>query len=184
MTSKSFTIHYTVTPQIMKQASCSWMNEGRSGLQRILRLGLGLVVGAIAIILMNVMVRFSAGDAYTPELSGAAGIGLFFGIGASFLLMRLGQKKVWKLALTHLDRTGEVTAVITSESIRMSDTTVMTEISWAGFDAINTVKEATVLRVGSMQYPIPDAALPEGLTPDAFRAQLQEWKDAKHEVVE
>ena len=86
--------------------------------------------------------------------------------------------------MQHLEKVGESTAVFTANSVRVSDSTASAEFTWYGFDAINAVKDATVLRAGGMQYPIPNSALPEGLTPDAFRAQLQEWKDAKHEVVE
>ncbi len=184
MTSKSFTIHYTVTADILAQASCSWVKEVNTGYMRWFRYVRVFLIYVGVLIFMNAALQFLFGENYVDTHYAGAVVGAAFGYFMFFFLVWLSQRKLRQLTMQHLEKVGESTAVFTANSVRVSDSTASAEFTWYGFDAINAVKDATVLRAGGMQYPIPNSALPEGLTPDAFRAQLQEWKDAKHEVVE
>ncbi|MFY0636249.1 MAG: hypothetical protein JXQ91_20755 [Vannielia sp.] len=60
---------------------------------------------------------------------------------------------------------------------------IRTEVSEvrAGWDIVSEVMSlpgGTGLLVGTAILTVPDAALPEGLTPEAFRARLEAWRAA------
>jgi len=52
------------------------------------------------------------------------------------------------------------------------------EVRWTGVDHIVELNGGTGIRIGAGTLPIPDSALPEGLSSEAFRSQLLQWKDA------
>ena len=53
-----------------------------------------------------------------------------------------------------------------------------TDHGWSAVDEIAVLRGGTGLRVGVWTYPIADADLPEGLSPDAFRERLNGWRSA------
>lgn len=130
------------------------------------------------------MVWFAIG-ALTLGLS-AAGIGPGFVlaglIGAAFLvgvfgyLQRTRMERFWDVVGTHWDRAGETEALFGPGGVTLTDEVSHRRMSWAAVDSIKAQKGVTVLRSGISMIAIPDAALPAGMTPDAFRSQLSDWR--------
>ena len=54
-----------------------------------------------------------------------------------------------------------------------------TEYEWSAIDEIAVLRGGTAIRVGVFAYPVSDADLPVGLSPQEFRARLDSWRTAK-----
>jgi hypothetical protein len=119
---------------------------------------------------------------------GAAGIEPVFVVaglvGAAVLvvwfvvLQRVRMRRFAEIIGSHWDRAGETRATFGPSGAVFATTVTRTDLAWAGVDAIAAVRGATVLRSGVGMLAIPDAALPPGLTPVAFRARLEAWRSA------
>lgn len=91
-------------------------------------------------------------------------------------LQRTRMGRFWDVIGTHWERAGETEAVFGPDGVTLSDAVSRRELGWAAVDAVKGVRGATVLRSGISMIAVPDAALPQGLTPQAFRARLAEWR--------
>jgi len=165
----------------MRQACVAWTKEAPLAKRiggHLLRLVL-LVVG-LNVALLGALRVFHGPDYTDAHVDGAI-LGMIVGGIATLLFVRLMTHQIQKKAQDHVDRLGLITLTLSEEGARFTEAYGFSQQTWGAYEAIIAVKDATVLRSGAMQYPIPNDALPEGLTPDAFRAQLREWKDAQGE---
>ena len=53
-----------------------------------------------------------------------------------------------------------------------------TDYGWDAIDEVAALTGGTGVRVGVFVYPVADADLPEGMSSEDFRAQLDEWRGA------
>lgn len=51
-------------------------------------------------------------------------------------------------------------------------------LDWAGVTTVQPLPGATLLRSGAIAHPLPHSALPEGLPPEVFEAQIKSWRAA------
>ena len=112
----------------------------------------------------------------THVLAGLIGAGLLIGVFS--YLQRTRMSRFWDVIGTHWDKAGETTIIFGPEGLRMSNDVATTELSWRAVDAIAAAKGGTVIRSGISMTVIPDTALPDGMTPRAFRAELGRWRSA------
>ncbi|MCG6884403.1 MAG: hypothetical protein LJE62_11685 [Silicimonas sp.] len=122
------------------------------------------------------MVLYALGIA--PGYVAAGLIGAGFLIGVFGYLQRTRMGRFWDVIGAHWDRAGETEAVFGPEGVTLSDDVSRKEMSWAAIDAVKGARGVTVIRSGISMIAVPDAALPEGLTPGAFRDRLRAWRAA------
>ena len=127
-------------------------------------LAIGLFAGAIALF----------GISPTYVLAGLIGAGLLIGVFA--YLQRTRMSRFWDVIGGHWDRAGVTEATFSAEGVSLVDTVSRRTLAWDAIDALATVRGGTVLRSGISMTVVPDAALPQGMTPAAFREQLSRWK--------
>lgn len=71
---------------------------------------------------------------------------------------------------------GSTRLMASPEGLIFESGVAATRLDWVGVSDVVAMPEATLLRSGAMNYPIPNAALPDELTPEAFRDQLADWR--------
>ncbi|MEP3347334.1 MAG: hypothetical protein ABJN34_07335 [Litoreibacter sp.] len=71
---------------------------------------------------------------------------------------------------------GDVEVCFDASGVRFENNLGNSFNKWTAISEVMSLSDATALRMGAIIHPIPDAALP--MAPDAFREQLQAWKDA------
>lgn len=178
MKTEAIPLEYQLSPAIMKQASVAWTKEApfaKRIVGRFWRIVLWLV--GINFILFGAL-RFFHGPDYTDAHFDGAILGIVTGCIGMMIFVRLMNNQIQKKAKDYVAGLGAISLTLSEEGTRFIEAHGFSQQTWGAYEAIIAVKGATVLRAGAMQYPIPNDALPEGLTPEAFRAQLQEWKDA------
>jgi hypothetical protein len=108
-----------------------------------------------------------------PVLVGVAMIGMAVLVVIFVILQRVRMRQFAREIGSHWALAGETVAVIGASGAVFTDAVSRNELSWAAVDAVVGVRGATVLRSGVSMIAIPDRALPEGLSPRAFRARLE-----------
>ncbi len=107
-------------------------------------------------------------------LAGLAGVAVF--IIGFFTLQRTRLTKFYKVLGMHWNEAGKTHASFGPEGVELRDNVSSRRHAWTGIDAIAAAPKSTVLRSGISMIAVPDSALPDELTPDAFRRQLLAWK--------
>ncbi|KIN68567.1 hypothetical protein Z948_2298 [Sulfitobacter donghicola DSW-25 = KCTC 12864 = JCM 14565] len=129
--------------------------------------------------LLAVIVTLMRLDVLTVPMLFSALVGFYLGIGVWLISHRVSSQKLVKFANSMLDREGEIHTVISSEQISIRSGVSDSNLSWDYFDEAFSMVDATVLRAGALVYTFPDAALPEGTSPQEFRKDLESWMGAK-----
>ena len=88
------------------------------------------------------------------------------------------QKRVKSAMSEAKERGGTVAATFDAQGVEFSDRTSHLKFSWENFDDIVGVRGGIALRSGTSAYVIPDQSLPEGFSPETFRARLEAWRIA------
>lgn len=110
------------------------------------------------------------------EIAVLAGAGL--GFGAAFLVVLFANRRMRKAVLGFEDRRGDVAARFAPAGLEFRSAFDSQEIAWPAIDAVLPIEGGTALLSGGLVHAVPDAALPEGLTPEAFRDRLNAWLGA------
>ena len=103
-------------------------------------------------------------------LAGLVGIGVF--IIGFFTLQRVRMRAFYRALDQHWEAAGDTTVEFTVSGVRVFDHVSTSQHEWAAIDAIGAGRASTVLRIGISMIAIPNAAVPDGLTPRAFRDQI------------
>lgn len=109
-------------------------------------------------------------------LGGLVGVAVF--IIGFFTLQRTRMRAFYAALGEHWDRAGETVGVFGPDGVVLKDDVSESRHDWASIDGVAAARRSTVLRTGIAMIAVPDAALPDGMTPKAFRAQLAEWQRA------
>ena len=113
-----------------------------------------------------------------PTIVGAGLAGAAILVVGFLILQRTRMSKFAREIDRHGKLAGQTMARFSVAGIRLSDQLSETSLTWAGIDAIVGGRGATVLRSGMAMVTIPNSALPNALTPKAFRSQLNAWREA------
>ena len=109
-------------------------------------------------------------------VAGLVGAGIMV---ASFAyLQRTRMSRFWDEIGRHWDRAGKTRVTADVSGLAIEDDVATRKLSWAAVDAVKAVRGGTVIRSGISMMVVPDEALPEGMAPKAFRAQLNVWRNA------
>jgi len=115
------------------------------------------------------------------ELVGIAAVnGALFGFAPGmafwYAMHRRQVAKLTAFSATRLVREGDTEARLDPTGLHFTNATGHSRINWGAIDAVITMPDATALRMSAVIHPIPDAALPKGLSPDTFRARIAAWR--------
>lgn len=126
-------------------------------------------------ILMLTMMLGAAGIEPVFVAAGLVGIAVF--VVGFVILQRLRMRRFVNAIGSHWEAAGRTRASFGPDGVVLADQVSRTEMGWAGVDGIVAIRGATVLRSGISMVAVPDAALPAGMTPRAFRERLEGWRE-------
>ena len=173
--SEAITLRYTVPPRMVRRAMTSWARPPRPKKWYLLRAALVVLIGG----LIGAGAAASGALSIMPDsfwLGAVAGLyaGLLLWVGIS----RRQMARVARLSTGAMDRAGETWARFDAGAFSLANDFVEGRYAWPALDAVTEMKDATILRMGGIVSPVPDASLPDGLSPDAFRRQIRTWWEA------
>ncbi len=93
------------------------------------------------------------------------------------LFGRIQRRKLNSVLDDEQARRGPVTMQFGPEGCHFTSSFGVVDLKWRAVDQIIDLGEGTGLRTGLMVYPVPDGALPPGLSPDDFRSQLNAFAE-------
>lgn len=103
----------------------------------------------------------------------ALAVGLFV-----IALQQIRMRRFYDAHGAHWSRTGDMTARFDDTGVTFTQTGTTMQFDWIAVDNVVRSRRATVFCIGMSMVTIPDAALPDGLDPRAFREKLRTWKAA------
>ena len=107
-------------------------------------------------------------------LAGMVGAGVL--VLAFAVLQRTRMGRFTDRIARHWDAAGEAEVVFDEAGLVMEDAVSRLELRWEGVEAVRAMRGGTVIRSGMRMIWIPDADLPRGLKPKAFRAAIRTWR--------
>ena len=111
----------------------------------------------------------------TPWFVVAGLIGAGVMVATFTYLQKTRMSRFWDELGRHWDHAGETAVRLDASGLAIRDNVSQRNLSWAGVDAVKAVRGCTVFRSGISMLVVPDAALPEGMTPKMFREQIAGW---------
>ncbi|MDD9923759.1 MAG: hypothetical protein OXQ92_15990 [Boseongicola sp.] len=106
--------------------------------------------------------------------TGLIGAGIMISVFA--YLQRTRMSRFWDEIGRHWDKAGETHVTFDEEGLMVDDDVSSRALKWQAVDAIKPVRGATVIRSAITMLVIPDAALPNDLTPKEFRQTISGWR--------
>lgn len=167
-----YDLTYQLTPELQSRAMVSWAKPQRTRTQMLRRLVLGLLV---YLVLVAATVAVLQMEILTPALVIAAAVGFLIGMAFWAAIHQYNMKKLTGFANDALARQGQVRAVFAPSDVELTTAISTGRMQWSCFDQVLVLRDATVLRAGALVYAVPDAALPQDVTPTQFRADLTQW---------
>jgi len=162
-------------PDLTKRAMMSW-NQTRGNRRNkllffVMCIAVGLVIGLVGSFtgLFDLLSR----DAVIGTL-----VGFYAGLLVWMLVARHQINKLAGMAKVQNDKQGSVTAIYAPEGVEVTTRFTTSRNAWATYDDVILIDGATVLRAGGVVYPVPHTALPQGVTPERFFADIKRWQDA------
>lgn len=76
------------------------------------------------------------------------------------------------------DTGGRQTLEISAQGIIAGRPHITSQITWAFVRAVRSIDGATLIELPTARLIVPDTALPSGITPEAFAADLTRWMEA------
>lgn len=170
-----YELTYALTSEMRELAMASLAKSMRSPAEN----RRGLAFAALACVMgVALVIKLMDFGFINTTMIYSAFFGFCAGVGYWTLAYRSNMAKLSKLASVSVERQGDVRAEFCAEHIVFQTDLSSCHMQWSSLDHIYIVAGATVLRVGTFVYPIPDAALPKEITLDMFRADLTNWMEA------
>lgn len=167
-------IRFDFQPRLFSRALMGWWRSAMppgSFLHRALQWAIGWFLFLMLVVLLGAL-------GIEPRYVAAAVIGTLVFLLGFVVLQRLRMRQFVRVIGEHWALAGETEGRFGAAGVRLVNSVARIELGWDGVDAVAGVRGATVLRSGVSMIAIPDAALPAGLAPRAFRNRLEGWKTA------
>ena len=134
---------------------------------------LGVILGGFLVVLQfGFGVDLDTGDILTFA------IGALMAITLIIWLVKRQTDQLLKRVLEEEAKRGTTHARFGPEGVNFTSDLGELHLNWPAISEIVLFDTGTLLVTSVIAYPIPDAAMPEGLTPDAFRRLLENWRAA------
>jgi hypothetical protein len=154
------------------KAACNPDDGGTRGWGWAMKIALWLATMIVIALLMQIPAIQRGGLAFVAGLAAGLVVMLLFLIG--FVL--INRRRLQRALAREQDRRGTVTAQLDAEGCHFTSSFGETRLAWRSIDTVIDLGTGTGLRSGLLVYPLPNAALPEGLAAAAFRARLEDWR--------
>jgi hypothetical protein len=170
-----YELRYRVSDALLKRAMTSWARPQRGLKENLLRfaglLAIGAAIGAVVVL-----------TGLDDRVPSAFWIGALAGFYAGLLFWFFSHKRDLKrlagFGQAARARQGESRVTLTAEAVEMTSDIGASRVSWQAYDQVIRMADASVLRAGAVVYPIPHDALPDGVTPEQFHADIVAWQEA------
>lgn len=173
--SGTYEMTFEVPMDMLQRAMTSWGQPHRSRIQKLTRLGIVILFGAILGILIGV---FGLLDMLSDVFVIGALVGFYIGLIFWWLVHKRGVKRIAGFVAVHLEKQGKTHAKFSAKDVELETNLGSSRSSWAAFDQVVLMADATALRSGAVIYPIPHAALPAGVDAVTFHDDLVRWQEA------
>lgn len=170
----AITLRYRFDTKLLPAAMSGWWRSAVPSTKFVHRVVFWAVVWLGLLVLAGAIGQ--AGLSPTFVVAGILGAGVM--VAAFAYLQRTRMRQFYLIVGTHWDRAGEISVRFDAQGMEMRDTVSERHFKWGAIDAVQKAKGATVLRSGMSMIAIPDAAMPDGMNAEAFRARLNGWRDA------
>jgi len=170
-----YSLTYVLPADLQKRAMLSWAKPMRTTNQRLRLFALGIVIGGVA---SGCLVMLLQADVVTVPILLSWVVGFYAAVLLWFVSSKRSIGKLMRFAEKALLRQGTTKALFTSDEVTFRNDVSNGAMDWCCFDAVMALPDATVLRAGALVYPVPDAALPDDVTPQRFRDDLSRWMEA------
>lgn len=169
-----YSLKYQPTPEMLNRAMVAWTKPQRSRREK----WKGFAFGAIAyVVLCAAVVALLQLDLVTNQVLFGLGLGMIVMIALWAMIARKHMNKLRGFSHAAMARHGETDAVFRADRVEITSQISSAQFGWLCFDEVSALSDATVLRSGAVIYAVPDAALPDDVTPSQFRADLQSWME-------
>jgi hypothetical protein len=165
----SYNLSFEIAPELYRRAVTTPM-EGVPSKNRVALRNLAAAVLFPTSIFMFNRALFSP-ESLVPMLFAAA-------LGGG-LVLAVWWRQHRKLVGVHgrYNETGGAQAMkLAPEGIVAARPNIESHVGWAFVREIRRIEGATLIELPTARLIVPDAALPEGVTPEAFAADLEEWR--------
>ncbi|MEP1792996.1 MAG: hypothetical protein ABJR02_00165 [Marinomonas sp.] len=171
----TYSVAYTMTADMQSRAMLSWAKPTYSVAQKRKRwaAGAGLSIAATC-----ALVWLLGQNLITAGMLASAGAGFYAALLFWLFINKRNTRMLMGFANEALARQGQTKASFSPENVAFQNDLASSQMAWRSFDDVMAMPDATVLRAGALIYPVPDAALPEGTNPQAFRSDLTRWMEA------
>ena len=173
--STRYEFSFQVSDALLRRAMTSWNKPEKSWKRTAtffaVCLAIGVAIGAV-LALTDLFDRMPDG------LVHGLLIGFYLGLLVWYFTHRYSLKKIASMSARQVQRQGPSHAVFTAKEARFRSNLGEWRADWAGYDQVIALRDATVLRSGGVVYPVPHDALPEGVAPAQFHADIVAWQEA------
>lgn len=166
---------YEVPNDMLRRAMTSWAKPAQNKRRIWVFFALCLIGGVALGVLGNATGLFQV----LPEgfLLGTL-VGFYLGLLVWLIFHRTQLRKLSAMSEGQLEKQGPIHATYWAEGAEVRTKHTSTRSGWACYDQVIAMDDAVALRSGAVIYPIPHDALPEGVAPATFLADLQRWQKA------
>lgn len=174
MEEKALSVTFSYDRKMFRRALSGWWQSAvppepflkRALIWAVIWFALG--IGTMVLVALDLTPWFMG-----AALAGAGSLVLVVGV-----LQRTRMARFHDVIGAHWDKAGATEAEFSASGVVFRDAISKQSLGWPAINAIASKKGVTVLRTGFQMIAIPDKDLPVGLTPNAFRARLNAWKEA------
>ncbi len=171
---RKYELTYVMTQDLQSRSTTAWTKPKRNRVERRRRVAVGAVAFVVSVAALVALLHY---DLISKTMLFSAAFGFYLGIVVWLLSYRFSMAKLSTFAKEALERQGPIHAEFCAEHVTMKTDINSGTMSWRSFDEMYTMKDATGLRAGALMYAVPDSALPDGVRPNDFRADLMRWME-------
>lgn len=131
---------------------------------------------ALVFVMVGVLRLDALQGVETEPLFGAFAVGVLFVWAATQVNIWVMRRRMKSISAQTQKLQGPVSVELGPDGFRAESAFGDSFHKWQGIEEILDLQTGTGLRSGLMIYPLPNEALPEGLTPENFRQKLEAWR--------
>ncbi|WP_282609080.1 hypothetical protein [Pelagibius sp. Alg239-R121] len=112
----------------------------------------------------------------TTSLIGAFSAGVLVMMIVRVCVIWMTHKRMYSALEQGQKLQGPISVQLGPEGCRFESPLINSHVNWQAVEEILDLKTGTGLRSGLFVYPLPNEALPDGMSPENFREKLEAWR--------